>query len=103
MYKKGDIIKFIEAKADGLRTSYEYEESRVKCEKYDFPVAKTLSIKIKPGEDFTGIVRADQTEEDKVLASYLDHNGFEGALYFRTEQIVLVKRPEEVINDYQIF
>ena len=103
MYKERDIIQFIEAKADGLRTSYEYEESRVKCEEHNFPVAKSLGIKTRAGEAFLGTVRAEQTEEGKVFASYIDHNGFEGALYFKTEQIVLVKRPEEVINDYAIY
>ena len=103
MYKKGDIIQFLEANRDGLRTMYEYNVSREKCLEYNFPIAKSLGIKTTTGEPFTGIVRADQTEEGTVLASYIDLYGFEGALYFRTEQIVLVKRPETVVNDYQIY
>lgn len=100
-YKEGDVIRFLDAIPDGLKTGYDYSESVSKCREYDFPIAKSLGIKYS--DPFLGTVRADQTEKGEVFASYIDMHGFEGALYFNTKQIVLVKRLDKVVNDYQIY
>jgi len=103
MYKKGDIVVFKKATKDGIRNHYEYPESQKKCEEYNFPIAKSLGIKKIPAQDFLGTVQADQTEEGKVLISYIDQYRFEGALYFTTDDIELVKRSEEIVNNYSIY
>lgn len=96
MFRKGDKIKF-RISGDRLESTYEYEESKQMARELCVDVAQRLTIPVNEG------TVVDNSTATKVAATYKDDKGLVGMLYFDIDQVILVERKEEVVNNYEIY